>query len=69
EAKQKGLSPKLDDVTYFVGRETILALPGGKMGEWEEGLFAFLSRNSRPATSYFRLPPDQVVEIGTQIDL
>jgi len=39
------------------------------MGEVEEGIFAFLSRNSRPATSYFNLPPEQVVEIGTQIDL
>ncbi len=69
EAKKNGLDAKLEDVTYFLGRETILALPGGKMGQWEEGLFAFLQRNSRPATSYFRLPPDQVVEIGTQIDL
>jgi KUP system potassium uptake protein len=69
EAKANGLEAPLDDVTYFLGRETILAQPGGKMGEWEEGFFAFLSRNSRPATSYFNLPPEQVVEIGTQIDL
>jgi KUP system potassium uptake protein len=39
------------------------------MGEIEETLFAFLSRNSRPATSHFKLPPNQVIEIGTQIDL
>jgi KUP system potassium uptake protein len=69
EAKDKGLEAPLDDATYLLGRETLLALKGGKMGEWEEGFFAFLSRNSRPATSYFKLPPDQVVEIGTQIDL
>ncbi len=68
-ARAKGLELALDDVTYFLGRETILAEPGGKMGAWEEGFFAFLSRNSRPATTYFKLPPEQVVEIGTQIDL
>ncbi len=71
EAKQYGLDPgvDLDDVTYFLGRETILALPTGRMGVIEETLFAILSRNSRPATSHFKLPPDQVIEIGTQIDL
>jgi KUP system potassium uptake protein len=69
EAKQAGLEADIEDVTYFLGRETILAGPGGKMGEIEETLFAFLSRNSRPATSHFKLPPNQVIEIGTQIDL
>jgi KUP system potassium uptake protein len=68
-AKKAGLEAPLDDATYYLGRETILAQPGGKMGELEEGLFAFLQRNSRPASAYFKLPPEQVIEIGTQIDL
>jgi KUP system potassium uptake protein len=69
EAKTKGLSCELDDATYFLGRETILGLPGGRMGAVEETFFAFLSRNARHAGQYFGLPPEQVVEIGTQIDL
>lgn len=69
EAKQAGLDVDLENTTYFLGRETILALPGGSMGEMEETFFAFLSRNSRAATSHFRLPPERVIEIGTQIDL
>ena len=69
EAKEAGLDADIEDVTYFLGRETMLAGPGGKMGEIEEALFAFLTRNSRPATSHFQLPPNQVIEIGTQIDL
>jgi len=71
EARQAGLDLEVDleHVTYFLGRETILALPTGRMGEIEETLFAVLSRNSRPATAHFKLPPDQVIEIGTQIDL
>jgi KUP system potassium uptake protein len=71
EAQRSGLDPSidLDDITYFLGRETILALPTGKMGEVEENIFGLLSRNSRPATNHFKLPPDQVIEIGTQIDL
>jgi KUP system potassium uptake protein len=71
EAQDAGLDVKIDlaDVTYFLGRETILALSTGRMGEVEESIFGVLSRNSRPATTHFRLPPDQVIEIGTQIDL
>jgi len=65
----KGLPIDTDAVTYFLGRETILALPGGQMGEVEETIFALLQRNSRPATAHFKLPPGQVIEIGTQIDL
>ena len=59
----------LDDATYFLGRETFIAGKGGKMGVLSESLFAFLSRNSKSATSWFGIPPDQVVELGMQIDL
>jgi KUP system potassium uptake protein len=69
EAQESGLGCTLDDATYFLGRETILGLPGGRMGEFEENIFGFLSRNARHAGQYFGLPPAQVVEIGTQVDL
>ncbi len=58
-----------EDVTYFLGRETLLAMHEGKMGRREELLFAFLTRNSQNATRYFGIPPERVVEIGMQIDL
>jgi KUP system potassium uptake protein len=60
---------ELSDVTYFLGRETLLALSDGDMGRREEELFAFLARNSQNATRYFGIPPERVVEIGMQIDL
>jgi KUP system potassium uptake protein len=63
------LSIDLATATYYVGRETFLATHAGKMGAWSESLFAFFSRNARSATSYFSLPHEQVVELGTQIDL
>jgi KUP system potassium uptake protein len=34
-----------------------------------ESLFALLARNARPATLFFRLPADRVVEIGAQVEL
>jgi KUP system potassium uptake protein len=68
-ALHKDFTPDLDDVTYFLGRETFLATAKGQMGPWAEGFFSFLSRNSRSATNYFAIPPEQVLELGSQIDL
>jgi KUP system potassium uptake protein len=59
----------LTDATYYLGRETFLATAKGKLGPVSEGLFAFLARNAASATSYFAIPSEQVIEIGTQIDL
>jgi KUP system potassium uptake protein len=39
------------------------------MGRWRKAIFAFVSRNSRSATSYFGIPPGRVVELGMQVDL
>ena len=64
-----GLPIDLARVTYYLGRETFLATSAGKMGSVSETLFAFLARNARPATTHFCIPPEQVVEIGSQIDL
>jgi KUP system potassium uptake protein len=60
---------ELDDATYYIGRETLLATSAGRMGRWSELFFAFLSRNALGATAYFRIPPNRVVELGMQIDL
>lgn len=59
----------LSDVTYFLGRETLLAQSAGDMGRREEALFAFLTRNAQNATRYFGIPPERVIELGMQLDL
>jgi KUP system potassium uptake protein len=58
-----------EEVTYFLGRETILAGGAGRMGRLAETLYAYLQRNAVAADRHFGIPPRQVVEIGTQIDL
>ncbi|HKO90309.1 MAG TPA: KUP/HAK/KT family potassium transporter [Polyangiaceae bacterium] len=59
----------LQQITYFLGRETLLATSHGQMKPREESIFAFLTRNSQNATRYFGIPPERVVEIGMQVDL
>jgi KUP system potassium uptake protein len=58
-----------DGVTYFLGQETILPADQPRMAPWREHLFALMNRNKRSAASYFGLPPEQVVELGTQIEI
>jgi KUP system potassium uptake protein len=67
--KKHGMNVKLADATYFLGRESFVASSANDMGALEESFFAMLSRNATPATAYFALPPERVVELGTMVDL
>jgi KUP system potassium uptake protein len=58
-----------DEVTYYLGRETILAGGEGSIGRIAETLYGYLQRNAVAADRHFGIPPHQVVEIGTQVDL
>jgi KUP system potassium uptake protein len=69
QAQQKGLVIDVDDVTYFLGRETILITPQRGMSIWREWLFVLMARNAVRATAFFRLPPERVVELGVQVEM
>jgi KUP system potassium uptake protein len=62
------LHSSIDDVTYYLGRPTLIPTARTRMMKWRKMLFAFLARNSRPATQFFGIPPDRVVELGMQIE-
>jgi KUP system potassium uptake protein len=64
-----GLTTDVMSVSYFLSHETLLTTGPGRMWRWRKRLFAFITRNARPATHYFGLPPGRVVELGIQIDL
>lgn len=67
-AHMRGCNIDLDDITYYVGHETVVSRADRKgVPRWLEALFALMQRNSAHVTDYFRLPSDAVVEIGRQI--
>jgi len=66
--REQGLAIDPRRTSYYLGRETLLTTGSSNMMRWRKALFAFISRNARPATSYFGLPPNRVVELGMQID-
>jgi KUP system potassium uptake protein len=68
QANTLGCELKLDDVTYYVGHETVIRRADGKgLPRAVESMFAFLQRNSMHVSDYFRLPADSVVELGREI--
>jgi KUP system potassium uptake protein len=69
---QQGKLPGIDlsDITYYIGRETIIPsedIPG--MWLWRETVFAFLQRNAERSAAFFGVPTRQVVEFGTEIEI
>ena len=57
------------ETTYFASRESLSARPGQGMALWRDKLFLFMSRNATPATEYFRVPGNRLVELGTQVTI
>lgn len=65
-----GLELDLTRTTFFLGRETLLASAHHEgMSMWRERLFASMSHNATSATRYFGLPPECVVELGSQVEI
>ena len=58
-----------DAITWFLGREKVEAEKGHGMARWQARLFAYMARNATPATTYFGIPPQRLIEIGARIEL
>ncbi|MBT4386381.1 MAG: potassium transporter Kup [Betaproteobacteria bacterium] len=64
-----GLKFNTMETSYFLSRQTLVPKLGKDMSLWREKLFALMSRNSTSAISFFKLPANRVVELGTRIEL
>ncbi|MGA7949332.1 MAG: potassium transporter Kup [Thiobacillaceae bacterium] len=64
-----GLTFYMMETSFFLNRETILPsqLPG--MALWREHLFAWMSRSAESAMQFFNIPPNRVIELGTQVEI
>ena len=68
-AAEAGINAKPMQTTYYLGRESLILDRQAKtrLANWRKVLFIFMSKNSRPATQFFQIPPNRVVELGAQI--
>src|SRR5207249_1394267 len=69
QEKTVALKIPIAGTTFFLGRETLVASDRPGMAQWRESLFAFMSRNALRATAFFKIPADQVFEVGAQVEL
>ncbi len=57
------------ETSFFLGRETLIPSRRPGMALWRESLFAWMSRSATSALDFFHLPPNRVVELGTQVEI
>jgi KUP system potassium uptake protein len=54
---------------YVLGRQTLIPAGHSAMPLWRETLFAVMVRLAGSAMQYYRLPPDRVIELGSQVEI
>ena len=69
QCRALGLDLETSFVTFYLGREVLLATARPGMALWRERLFVFMSRNAQRPTDYFEIPPERVLEVGIQVEL
>jgi len=68
-AAELGLQTQRGRTSYFLGRETFVSTGRSELPAWRRILFLFLARNARSPTEYFSIPPNEVVELGAQLEV
>ncbi len=66
---QRGLRLELEETTFFLGKSTIARAEHRGLFTWRREVFRWMQRNAPSAAEYFKLPPDRVIELGTQLKL
>ena len=65
----RGIEYDPDDVTYFIGHESIVAGKAPGMNPLAEHLFVLLNRGADSAVRFFNLPTDRVFEVGSRVEI
>ena len=64
---QRGLRLEIEETTFFLGKSTIARAERRGLFTWRREVFRWMQRNAPSAAEYFKLPPDRVIELGTQL--
>ena len=68
-SQAEGIPFDPDHATYNIGHETIVATNEGSLNRIPEAIFSYLNRNAVHEERRYGMPTEQIVEIGTQIEL
>ncbi|MBK8131893.1 MAG: potassium transporter Kup [Gammaproteobacteria bacterium] len=64
-----GFEFNLMETSFFFSRETLISTKVPGMAQWREKLFISMARNAAGAMTFFRIPTNRVVELGSQVEL
>ena len=65
--RRKDLNVDMSATSFFLSRRNLKVTPKSEMPGWQDRLFVALARSAQDATTYFKIPTDRVVEVGTQV--
>ncbi|WP_119686998.1 potassium transporter Kup [Acinetobacter ursingii] len=56
-------------ISFFISRDRLIHTVGEGMSPWREKLFISMQRNTSPVSDFYQIPPNRVVELGSQIEI
>ncbi len=68
-AEIPGLELDPSRISFFVGRANVKSSPRPGMARWRERLYSALARVATRSPDFFRIPPDRVIELGTEVEI
>jgi KUP system potassium uptake protein len=67
QCRRKDLNVDMSATSFFLSRRNLKPTSKSEMPMWQDRLFVALARSAQDATTYFQIPTDRVVEVGTQV--
>jgi KUP system potassium uptake protein len=67
DARRFGLALDVSTATFFIGRETLIPAEHSELGRFRNWLYRTIAGNALSPALFYNLPPNRVVELGTQI--
>jgi KUP system potassium uptake protein len=65
--RERGVPYDPMQASFFLGREVMVPAMAPRMSLWRRWIFSVMARNAVPATEFFRIPSDRVVELGVRV--
>jgi KUP system potassium uptake protein len=69
EARPFGIAVDVETATFFIGHETLVPGEHPQLGRWRTWLYMQLASNALSPARFYHLPPNRVVELGTQVTI
>ena len=67
--KQLDIEFDMMHISFFISRDRLIHTVGDGMAPWREKLFISMQRNTSPVSDFYQIPPNRVVEMGSQIEI